>query len=155
MKNKFLVFASALLLLSFSAVKSAKAQDYYSAVGVSLGYPLGFEFKQFFSSKAAISASLGYTPRADIMLINATYQYHIPLYDNLSFYAGAGLSVGTAFSKATLSGNKFVIGLTPNIGVEYKLPTSPLVFALDYKPMISFTSHSQFNQSAIKVLYTF
>ncbi len=150
MKKKSLILVFALAIFTLSISKEVKAQDYHSGVGVSLGYPLGFEYKQFMSSKSAISASFGYTPYNRLMLFNATYQRHVPVYENLNLYFGGGLSIGSIYSH-----NEFVMGFTPNVGIEYKIPSAPIAVAVDYKPVVSFTTRSQFNQAALKLFYTF
>lgn len=148
MKNKILLLLAILTVTTLSTSQEVKAQDYHAGVGISLGSPIGFEYKQFFSSKSAISASLGYAYGSGGALLNATYQYHIPVYEKLNFYAGGGVSLGPV-------AGEFVFGITPNIGIEYKIPTAPLAIALDYKPLIAFSSSSMFSQSGLKILYTF
>ncbi len=146
MKNlKLMISAIAIALLMIPS--KSMAQDYTTGLGVTLGHPLGLDIKHFLSSKAAISGTLA-TDIDDYVLINGTYQLHAPICENLNFYYGIGASIG--------SGSSFILGITPNIGTEYKIPTLPLALALDYRPMFSLTTASAgYGNVGFKILYTF
>lgn len=162
MKKIMLIIA--LVVAMSVSTKSVKAQDYNASLGLSLGAPLGLDYKQFFTPRSAISATFGYTFNVNSLTIGAVYQYHIPLVENLNLYVGAGLNFGGIYmgNKYTIMVNhykvkasEFLFGLTPNIGMEYKFDNAPIVLGLDYRPSVNFTTHTQWNQASLKVRYTF
>lgn len=152
MKKK--IFAALLLALPLAGLQSASAQEYNTAVSVNLGADMGFGFKHFLGERSAIEAQFGYNIPCNGVMLSAVYQYHVPLATGFSLYAGGGLNIG-ALHLGKHESSDFAIGLDPTVGFEYKFADAPIALALDYKPNINFTPHSQWDLAAFKIRYTF
>lgn len=141
--------------LPMACLTPTRAQDYNTAIGVNIGSDMGFGFKHFLGERSAIEAQFGYNVICDGVMLSAVYQYHIPLAQGLNFYAGGGLNIGALHLGKTHPKADFAIGIDPTIGFEYKFDSAPIALALDYKPNINFTVHSQWSIAELKVRYTF
>lgn len=152
MKKKIIaLFALALPLVCLG---TAHAQDYDTGIGVNLGADMGFGFKRFLGERSAIEAQFGYNIGCDGVMLSAVYQYHVPLARGFNLYAGGGLNIG-ALHLGKHQSSDFAIGLDPTVGFEYKFADAPIALAVDYKPNINFTPHSQWDLAAFKIRYTF
>ena len=151
---KKLIIALAALLLPVASIQSAQAQEYNTAIGVNLGADMGFGFKHFLGERSAIEAQFGYNLSCDGVMLSAVYQYHVPLATGFSLYAGGGLNIGV-LHLGKHQESDFAIGLDPTVGFEYKFAGAPIALAVDYKPNINFTPHSQWDLAAFKIRYTF
>ena len=151
---KKMIIALAALLLPVAAIQSAHAQEYNTAIGVNLGSDMGIGFKHFLGERGAIEAQFGYNLSCKGVMLSAVYQYHIPLATGFSLYAGGGLNIG-ALHLGKHDDADFAIGLDPTVGFEYKFAGAPIALAVDYKPNINFTPHSQWDLAAFKIRYTF
>ncbi len=151
---KKLIIALAALLLPVASIQSAQAQEYNTAIGVNLGADMGFGFKHFLGERGAIEAQFGYNLGCDGVMLSAVYQYHVPLATGFSLYAGGGLNIGV-LHLGKHQESDFAIGLDPTVGFEYKFAGAPIALAVDYKPNINFTPHSQWDLAAFKIRYTF
>ena len=147
----------AMLALALPAVclTPAHAQDYNTAVSVNIGADMGFSFKHFVGEHGAFEAQFGYNIPCDGVMLSAVYQYHVPLAQGFNFYAGGGLNIGALHLGRPHENADFAIGIDPTIGFEYKFNTAPIALAVDYKPNINFTVHSQWSVAEFKVRYTF
>jgi hypothetical protein len=137
------------LIILVSAVclsQSLKAQDYKSAVGLRLGYPLSVSYKTFLSESNALELYAGYRGygvsgfRWSLINVGALYQIHKPLsgVDGLQWYFGGGAGVqlyNYGDFDAEGSGS-FGIGLSGNLGLDYKFPNSPINVSADWIPTI-------------------
>ena len=151
---KKMIIALAALLLPVAAIQSAQAQEYNTAIGVNRGADMGFGFKHFLGERGAIEAQFGYNLGCDGVMLSAVYQYHVPLATGFSLYAGGGLNIGV-LHLGKHQESDFAIGLDPTVGFEYKFAGAPIALAVDYKPNINFTPHSQWDLAAFKIRYTF
>lgn len=151
---KKIIIALAAFLLPVAAIQSVQAQEYNTAIGVNLGPDMGIGFKHFLGERSAIEAQFGYNLNCKGVMLSAVYQYHIPLATGFSLYAGGGLNIG-ALHLGKHQNADFAIGLDPTVGFEYKFAGAPIALAVDYKPNINFTPHSQWNLAAFKIRYTF
>lgn len=151
---KKLIIALAALLLPVASIQSAQAQEYNTAIGVNLGADMGFGFKHFLGERGAIEAQFGYNLGCEGVMLSAVYQYHVPLATGFSLYAGGGLNIGV-LHLGKHQESDFAIGLDPTVGFEYKFAGAPIALAVDYKPNINFTPHSQWDLAAFKIRYTF
>ncbi len=152
MKKKVLALFA--LVLPLAGLSTVHAQEYNTAISVNLGADMGFGFKHFLSEHSAIEAQLGYNISCDGVMLSAVYQYHVPLATGFSLYAGGGLNIG-ALHLGKHQNSDFAIGLDPTVGFEYKFAGAPIALAVDYKPNINFTPHSQWDLAAFKIRYTF
>ena len=151
---KKMIIALAALLLPVVSVQSAQAQEYNTAIGVNLGADMGFGFKHFLGERSAIEAQFGYNLGCDGVMLSGVYQYHVPLATGFSLYAGGGLNIGV-LHLGKHHDSDFAIGLDPTVGFEYKFAGAPIALAVDYKPNINFTPHSQWDLAEFKIRYTF
>ena len=129
-----------------------QAQDYQSAVGVRLGYPLSATYKMFLNETAAVEGYVGFRSRLGITetRVNAAYQIHnaIESVDGLKWYYGAG--PGLALYSGGIS-----MALSGYIGLEYTLADTPVSFSVDWVPTYILGEASGFGagDGAIAVRY--
>lgn len=152
MKKKWIALFA--LILPFFAIGEVKAQEYDQAITLNLGADMGVGYKKFISAKGAIEGLVAYNIPDDGFMVSAVYQHHIPLTDGFYFYAGGGMNIGGLHLDSG-SDSKFAIGITPNVGFEYKFAGAPIALAIDYKPNINFSCHSQWELASFKIRYTF
>lgn len=133
MKNIILVLACIIAVMT-----SATSQDFNSAVGLRIGYPLSVTYKKFISESNAIEAYAGYRNfiGASYLSLNAAFQIHkdIEDVDRLQYYYGAGASVvswNVDFGSGTTS-----LGLQGYLGLSYTLDDMPLNVSVDWIPTL-------------------
>lgn len=135
------------------------AQNYKSAIGARLGYPLAISYKTFINETAAIEAtanlrSWGYNAfRYTRVGLAATYQVHNDLSsvgEGFQWYYGGGAGVGfyrysyeRSFSGSKSSGDVGV-NLIGVIGFDYKFDNIPLNISLDWQPTFGFIHRGGF-----------
>ncbi len=119
------------------------AQDYTTAVGGRLGYPLSASIKHFITDSHALEAYVG--TRGDSFYrwtnISAAYQIHnsfnsADLPDNLRWYYGFGGSVyfwsWDSFYSDQYRSTTF--GIQGYLGLDYQFDNIPLNITLDWVP---------------------
>jgi len=156
MKNLFLVL---IVMLGFLGM--GQAQDYQSAVGVRLGYPLSATYKMFLNETAAVEGYVGFRSRFGFteIRVNAAYQIHnaIESVDGLKWYYGAGPGLALFSYKSGFVNDSGGIGiaLSGYIGLEYTLADTPVSFSADWVPTYILGGVSGFGASsgAIAVRY--
>jgi len=114
------------------------SQDFNSAIGLRIGYPLSITYKKFISESSAIEAYAGYRNfiGASYLSLNGAYQIHkdIDEVDRLQYYYGAGASVvswNVDFGNGTTS-----LGLSGYLGLSYTLDGTPLNVSIDWIPTL-------------------
>lgn len=132
-----------LLVLIFAislTVTSVKAQNtgsgYKTAIGLKV-YPTGFTIKHFTSGKTALEG-LAYFRNYGARIVGL-YEIHndIPNAGGLQWYYGAGAHIGFYNSK---NGDGTALGVDGVLGLDYKIPSAPINFSLDWQPAIEFGS---------------
>ena len=123
------------------------AQSYERSIGLRLGTVVGGSYKQFLHTAGALEAILDLDiVHPSLMSVRGTalYEYHFPIraVDGLAWYIGAGFTIGTKIGDTT--NKRFLFGMDVLGGVEYKLMTLPLCFALDFDPKIYFAGYDAF-----------
>jgi hypothetical protein len=115
--------------------KTAEAMSYKTAIGVRFWNGAGLNLKTFLDEKNAFEATAFL--RKGSTTISGLYEFHGDLSSegNFKWYIGAGANV--SFIKAT-KGTVFGVGGV--IGLDYKVKTMPLNFALDWQPAFQFGS---------------
>ena len=133
MKRLICFFAAALF-----SVTVLSAQDYNWAVGVRGGGEMsGLSVKHKFNASSAIEGILS-MPYSSGFVVTGIYERHIPVIDDgFNFYYGAGAHVGKWR-------HRFALGADGIIGLEYILPTIPLGFSVDYKPVFNIIEKTKF-----------
>ena len=136
---KQIVLWSALFLFSYSQVG---AQEYSSAVGARLGYPLSASYKTFMGdSNNALELIAGFRSFSfyNWFTVGGAYQFHneIESVDGLQWYYGFGASAyfwsfDTGFFGDTSVGTS--VGIQGYIGLDYKFADIPLSLTADWVP---------------------
>jgi len=143
MKHKILLLGVLIALFSLTSV----AQPYNNAIGIRLGnYEsfAGITFKHFVKSTGVLEF-IGYAPYHGLHLIGLyKFQQEIKGVDNLYWFIGGGIHAGFYDGEYYHKkhddwddwedGRFTVVGVDFIIGVEYKLPSAPFAFAVDWKP---------------------
>ena len=148
MKNLLFVF---IFLLGTFGV--SQAQDYNSAVGLRIGYPLSISYKTFLNETAAAEAYVGYRSFFGYkeFRVNAAYLIHneIENVERLKWYYGGGAGVAFYSYNSFYLEDTGGIGLTLSgyLGLEYTLDGTPISFSLDWVPTFVIGGVSGFGAS--------
>lgn len=136
-------FIFSLMLLLFT-VQQANGQDYKAAVGVRFSSKAALvnnsvSLKYFFTEKTAVEGLITFN---DPFALGLLVEQHKPLsVNNFKYFYGAGFY--GAFSGPRRAGLQGVIGL------DYKIPTIPLNFSVDWKPELTFTKEFSFEPQTL------
>lgn len=144
MKKLFLPLLAAITLSAFT--QEAKAQTpFKSAIGVVFdgndGSNVGIQYKTALKGPQAAQFQVSF--RDNWFNIGADWQYEKAINgaEGLAWYAGVGAQIGFW----SWEGNsETFIGLRPQVGLEYKIPTLPLGLHLDYKPLFGLNHDTGF-----------
>ncbi len=145
MKKLFLPLLAVVAMTTLS--QEAKAQaPFKSAIGVVFdgqdGSNVGVQYKTALKGPqmAQFQVSFG----DNWVNLGADWQYERPINgaEGLAWYAGIGAQLGF-FSHGGSSTT--YLGLRPQVGLEYKIPTMPIGLHLDYKPNLGLTHNTGFN----------
>ena len=167
MNHRFAALCTGILLalsLAFSGRVQARPYDY--SLGVRLGNYFAAEGKFFVTRSSAVDISFGFVnpfaPAYQFMLLSGAYNLQLTKRTSgLLPYIGAGLSTGVQFGDRDRSreGNRrsFFMSADIPLGMEYKLPGSPVVFLLEWSPKIRFLSGVRFIPQSVSAgfRYTF
>jgi len=146
MKN-LIIFTFLLFLL----VPESKAQNYTSAIGLRLGYPVSVSYKHFINEKHALEGNVGFRARNFYRSFNISgaYQFHNPINidnfpENFQWYWGVGGSIylwswDNGFGEGAANTS---FGAQGYIGLEYKFENIPLNISLDWVPTFFLNGYS-------------
>ncbi len=137
-----------LILAILGITISIQAQDYKSAIGLRLGYPLSVTYKMFISEKAALEFVAGYrnTSYWNYLNVGAYYQHHMPIssVDGLNWYVGGGANVFFwSYDDVFYANNDYGstnFGISGCIGLDYKFANSPINLSVDWIPTFFISS---------------
>lgn len=138
--KKTLMFV--LFLASMFIVKDVQAQEFSSAIGARLGYPLSVSYKTFISESSAIEligGTRGFSGYRWFTVAGA-YQVHNALdlgdLDGLNWYYGAGAAMYFWNFDATFgdAGSNTSIGLQGYLGLSYTFDDNPINISVDWVP---------------------
>lgn len=139
MKRYVVLFVVAVCLFF---ANNLKAQDYGSAIGLRLGYPLSLTYKTFINDNSAIEIFGGLRGYSSYSWINvgAAYQVHKPIegVEGLNWYFGGGASVFFWTYKNNFFGDNSsstTFGILGNLGLDYKFADSPINLSADWMPI--------------------
>lgn len=120
-----------------------QAQDYQSAIGLRLGYPISASYKFFITDPGAIEVYAGFRGYSGYGYFNigGMYQHHMPIsgVDGLNWYVGGGLSALFFNYKSSfigLEGESFGLGINGALGLDYKFADIPLNLSVDWLPTV-------------------
>lgn len=145
MKKLFLPLI-AVAALTFGASEAKAQAPFRSALGVVFdgndGANVGIQYKTALNGPQALQLQAAF--RNSWVSFGADWQYERPISgaEGLHWYAGVGAQVG--FITEDVPGDKTFVGLRPQVGLEYKIPTIPFALHLDYKPYLGLINHSGF-----------
>ena len=127
-----------LLSIIFMLSLGAKAQDYDWAIGVrGGGRTSGITVKHNLSSFNALEGSFAAFYREGYHF-TGYYDFLVPIIDNgFTFYYGPGAHLG-------FGSNYFGFGVDAIVGLEYKIPTAPIAFSIDYRPAFNIVEKFDF-----------
>lgn len=136
-------------LIAILICSSASAQ-YKSAVGVRFSSRAALvnnsvSLKYFFTGKTAVEGLITFN---DPFALGLLLEQHRPLAANgFTYFYGGGVYAG--FSGRRRAGLQGVIGL------DYKIPTIPLNFSVDWKPELTVTKEFSFEPQTLGVTARF
>ena len=126
--KKFLVMATLLV-----ATLTVSAQEYNWALGVRAGGFSGLTVKKSLGENALeFGASWNWNNNINV---DGVYLWPQPVIgEGFTLYYGAGAYVGLW---ETEESSAFALGAEGVVGLEYKIPSVPVAFSLDYRPGIN------------------
>ena len=133
-----------LLLLAMLITTAAKSQTYKTAVGIRFSTSPAavnnsISLKYFFTQSTAAEALLSF---GDPLAVGLLIEKHKPLFSSsFTYFYGAGAYA--SFAGTRNFGGQGVIGL------DYKTPTLPLNFSIDWKPELNFSKEFSFEPAAL------
>lgn len=137
MKKLFFLFAFLGAVLFSNAIQ---AQEYNSAIGLRLGYPLSVSYKKFLNESNALELFAGFRGYTGYSWVNvgAAYQVHKPIngVDGLQWYFGGGASAFFFNYNNGFGGDAgaFGLGIMGNLGLDYKFANAPINVSADWMP---------------------
>ena len=138
MKN-LLVFAVSVSLAVLAGTQ-AGAQNYNSAIGARLGYPVSISYKTFLTAEHALEGYVGFRTWRNYSYssINAAYQVHFPLegIENLQWYigAGGGIYLWNYDVRPRERNTEIGLGIQGYLGLDYTIPDLPINVFVDWIP---------------------
>lgn len=151
MKKAFftvVVLAGLMFGLQSTSFAQSTGSDYSTAVGLRVGdidfRGVGITGKHFFTENNVGEAILTFYDSA--FFISALYEYHkdIPEAEGLKWLVGIGPFVGIPDG-----GGDAAFGVTPIVGLDYKINDVPLNFTVDWRPHFVFTPSTEFEASSL------
>ncbi len=139
MKNLFTLFL--VLFFCVGLTQNGQAQNYNSAIGVRLGYPLSVSYKTFISETNALEVYAGFRGFTGYswFSLNAAYQIHndISSVEGLQWYYGVGAGIlffnfDNNFFNDNSSNTSFSV--QGYLGLDYKFVNAPINLTLDWVP---------------------
>ncbi|MEQ1744522.1 MAG: hypothetical protein ABMA02_03790 [Saprospiraceae bacterium] len=136
MQTKKLVFVLALLI---GCAAASFGQEYKSAIGLRLGYPVSITYKTFISDPGAIEIFGGFRSWTGYKWFNVAglYEHHAEVsgVDGLKWYFGGGASVFFwTYDEGFDGGSSTSIGLLGTLGLDYKFADAPINLSADWVP---------------------
>jgi len=133
-----------LIPLFFCLSFTAQSQDFGSAIGARLGYPLSASYKFFVSESSAIEAIVGYRwfLGYSYLTLGGAYQIHkdIDSVEGLQWYFGGGASA--QLYSGSLIESSVGIGVQGYIGLSYTFDELPINLSVDWVPSINIGGYS-------------
>ncbi len=153
-------------MIGKQANAQSNADDYKTAVGLKFGgYENGISIKYFTTNSVALEGVVGF--RDNGVVITGLYEMNQEAFGlpELKFYYGAGAHIGAVGSGVyrTIGGNsetynrgQILLGVDGTIGLEYRIPQSPLAVSLDLNPRVELATGPFFDVApGLGLKYTF
>lgn len=134
-----------IILGSFLFAIPTQAQNFKSAVGARLGYPLSISYKQFINESGAFEVyggTRGYSGYRWFS-VSGAYQIHKPIesFEGLNYYYGAGASVYFWNFDFDTDASTTSLGLQGYLGLSYTFSDNPINISLDWVPTFFLNSY--------------
>ena len=124
--------------LGILSITEAVAQNYKTAVGARIGYPLTLSGKYFINESIALEGNLGLRSFSGYrwVSLSAAGLKHKPLdvLDGLNWYYGAGLSVYFWRFETVSTFSSSSLGLQGYVGLDYTFKKTPINVTIDWTP---------------------
>lgn len=147
---KKIVLIISILTITYS-IQAQNSTSYKSGIGISIGVPVGINYKVFTADKSALDFTGGLRLNADAteIWLNGMYEQHVNLkMEGLKFYYGVGAT--GILSSASNSG----LGISGVLGLDLRLGGAPIALALDWTPTYYLIGFKDYNQGiALKARY--
>ena len=170
MKNLSLSSIIVFLILFLFAIipKDGYGQNYKSAIGLRVGYPIALTYKMKITSEGALDiqgsfrSSLLTGSRWSTVGAAVLYQHHFDISDilpGLYWFVGGGPTLNVYnYGQDVLFENfpAITIGLKGSFGLDYSLEDAPINLGLDWSPAVFFGGISRgigFGFGAVSVRY--
>jgi len=133
------------LVLALGCFVAAYSQNYNSAIGLRLGYPVSVTYKHFISEPGAIEVFAGFRSYSGYGWFNiaGAYEHHFPISgaEGLNWYVGGGASAffwndRDNFFVGNNDYNSTSIGILGVVGLDYKFADAPVNLSVDWMPLI-------------------
>jgi hypothetical protein len=161
------VIGSFLLVTNRSQAQSQSqnSPDYTTALGLKFGpYESGISAKYFMNQRTSIEGILGFNNHG--VVVTGFYELNLPAFNvpGLKFYYGAGAHIGAegAGDYAVLGNNEIysathlLLGVDGVLGLDYKIPQTPIAVSVDLDPRIELATGPFFDVGpALGLKYTF
>jgi hypothetical protein len=149
LKVLMVCFLSAVLGLSGLSAKAQDSNEFYKqAIGGRFGAANGITYKHFINDQGhAIDGILNFqgNRKYGVFKLVGLYQIHntIPAldYQGLRWYYGAGGGLGF-YNNKEFDESKVALSVDGVIGIDFKIPNTPVNLALDWKPMLELSPNA-------------
>ncbi|WP_129714393.1 hypothetical protein [Pedobacter sp. SYP-B3415] len=153
------VFFTLMGCLAFMLVTTSsfaqRGSSYRTALGMRIdagdgATGVGFNLKHFFTRHDAVDANLVFFN--NVVGLGAEYQYNAPIAgaSGLQWYLGLGPNF--LFGDGVTA-----VQIRPVAGLDFKIPSAPIDFAFDWRPMFTLTQGTDFTAArfGISLRYAF
>ena len=156
MMKKLLFTLIGCVIVFILSVNTVQAQNYKTGLGMRIdagdgNTGVGFNVKHFFTRNNAIDANLIFFD-GNVVGLGAEYQYNAPIEgaSGLDWYVGVGPNF--LFGK-----HDTAVQIRPVAGLDFKVPSAPIDFAFDWRPMFTINQGSDVNAArfGISIRYAF
>lgn len=149
------------LFLSIAAMQQVNAQTpYRTAIG--LGIDLGDgetlfgpQIKHSFGGNNAGNAQVLFGDNITVIGADYSYNEHISGTDGLSWYVGFGPQIAFVDHGDWDDDNSTYFAIRPAVGLEFRIPSTPLAMHFDWKPWWNLTNNSHFEPSRFSLGFKF
>lgn len=138
---KCILAVSFFFLVGQGVAQKNNQSDYKHSLGVKF-YPQGVTYKNFIRDQKAIEA-IGYFWKGTRLCLLYELHHSINGVNGLQWYVGPGAHV--AFYDRAYFGGANVLGIDGVLGLDYRIPGTPLNLSLDWQPSFDFSKGSDFN----------
>ena len=150
---------------SMEQSQSANSPDYTTALGLKFGaYESGVSVKYFAAPTVSYEGILGFNNHG--VVITGLYELNMQAFnvEGLKFYYGAGAHIGAEGKgqyqvlgdNEVYSSSHLLLGIDGVLGLEYKIPQTPIAVSVDLDPRVELATGPIFDVGpALGLKYTF